>query len=95
VDIDTVADDRLKRAIALMMEAVHTSETSIYYNVTTRRFIPEDSTLLTRNRENLKSGANVIEYLNKLKRLVSLSPLFVSSAYLCLHSGRSLLFQCK
>jgi hypothetical protein len=29
--------------IALMMEAVRTSETSIHFNVTTRRYIPEDS----------------------------------------------------
>jgi hypothetical protein len=27
--------------IALMMEAVHTSETSVYFNETTRRYIPE------------------------------------------------------
>jgi hypothetical protein len=25
-----------------MIEAVRTSETSVYYNVTTRRYIPED-----------------------------------------------------
>jgi hypothetical protein len=29
--------------IALMMEAVRTSETSVNFNVTTRRYIPEDS----------------------------------------------------
>jgi hypothetical protein len=29
-------------AIALMMEAVRISETSIIFNVTTRRYIPED-----------------------------------------------------
>jgi hypothetical protein len=28
--------------IALMMEAVRTSETSVNFNVTTRRYIPED-----------------------------------------------------
>jgi hypothetical protein len=28
--------------IALMMEAIHTSETSVNFNVTTRRYIPED-----------------------------------------------------
>jgi hypothetical protein len=27
---------------ALMMEAVHTHETSVSFNVTTRRYIPED-----------------------------------------------------
>jgi hypothetical protein len=31
--------------IALMMEAVHTSETSVYFNETTRRYIPEGSYL--------------------------------------------------
>jgi hypothetical protein len=30
-------------AIALMMEAVRISETSINFNMTTRRYIPEDS----------------------------------------------------
>jgi hypothetical protein len=32
-----------------------TSETSDNFNVTTRRYIPEDSKLHTRRRENLKS----------------------------------------
>jgi hypothetical protein len=32
--------------IALMMEAVHTSETSVHFNMTTRRYIPEDSNLI-------------------------------------------------
>jgi hypothetical protein len=38
-----------------MMEAVRTSESSLIFNVTTRRYIPEDSKLHTRRRENLKS----------------------------------------
>jgi hypothetical protein len=38
-----------------MMEAVRTSETSVNFNVTTRRYIPEDSKLHTRRLENLKS----------------------------------------
>jgi hypothetical protein len=38
-----------------MMEAVRTSETSIYSNETTRRYIPEGSTLHTCHRDNLKS----------------------------------------
>jgi hypothetical protein len=37
------------------MKVVHTSETSIHFNVTTRRYIPEDSKLRSRPRENLKS----------------------------------------
>jgi hypothetical protein len=36
------------------MEAVRTFETSVHFNVTTRRYIPEDSKLHTRRRENLK-----------------------------------------
>jgi hypothetical protein len=41
---------------ALMMEAVRTSETSVNFNVTTRRYVPQDSSKLhTRRRENLKS----------------------------------------
>jgi hypothetical protein len=46
--------------VALMMEAVHTSETSINLNVTTRCNIPEDSKLHTRRRENLKSHMHLI-----------------------------------
>jgi hypothetical protein len=38
-----------------MMEAVRTSETSVNFSVTTRRYIPEDSKLHTSHRENLKS----------------------------------------
>jgi hypothetical protein len=41
--------------IALMMEAVRTSETSVNFNVTTRRNIPEESKRHARRRENLKS----------------------------------------
>jgi len=40
--------------IALMMKAVRTSETSVIINLTTQRYIPEDSKLHTRRRENLK-----------------------------------------
>jgi hypothetical protein len=42
------------RAIALMMEAARTSETSVNYQ-TTRRNNPEDSHLHNRRRENPKS----------------------------------------
>jgi hypothetical protein len=41
--------------IALMMNAVRIFETSAHFNVTTRRYIPEDSKLHTRHHENLKS----------------------------------------
>jgi hypothetical protein len=38
-----------------MMEASKTSETSVNFYHTTRRYNPEDSHLHTRRRENLKS----------------------------------------
>jgi hypothetical protein len=41
--------------IALIMEAISTSETSVNFYQITRRNIPEDSHLHTRCRDNLKS----------------------------------------
>jgi hypothetical protein len=41
--------------IALMMAAARTSETSVNFQLRTRQYIPEDSELHTRRRENLKS----------------------------------------
>jgi hypothetical protein len=41
--------------IALMTEAARTSETSADIDLRTRQYIPEDSELHTRRRENLKS----------------------------------------
>jgi hypothetical protein len=38
----------------LMMEAARTSETSVDIQLRTRQYIPEDSELHTRRRENLK-----------------------------------------
>jgi hypothetical protein len=43
------------RAIALMMEAANTSETSVNFYQTTRHNNPEESHLHTRCRENIKS----------------------------------------
>jgi hypothetical protein len=37
------------------MEAVQTSKTSLYFNETTRSYIPEGCLLNNRYRENLKS----------------------------------------
>jgi hypothetical protein len=45
--------------IALMMEAVRTSETSVNFIVTTRRYIPEDS-IHAHRRENLKSSVGLL-----------------------------------
>jgi hypothetical protein len=41
-------DDRLLGFITLMMEAVSTSETLVYFSDTTRRHIPEDCHLLAK-----------------------------------------------
>jgi hypothetical protein len=49
---------------SLMMEGVHTSETSVNIYLTTRQYIPEDSKLHTRRRENLKSHTNNVAYLH-------------------------------
>jgi hypothetical protein len=46
------------RRFVLMMEAARTSETSLNFYQTTRRYNPEDSHLHTRRRENLKSNGN-------------------------------------
>jgi hypothetical protein len=45
---------------ALMMEAALTSETSVDIQLRTWQFIPEDSELHTRFRENLKSHKHEI-----------------------------------
>jgi hypothetical protein len=45
-DVSDVRTASIIRAInALMLEAVRTSETSVNFNVTTRRYNPEDSEL--------------------------------------------------
>jgi hypothetical protein len=46
--------------IALMMEAARTSETSVDIGLRTRQYIPEDSELHTRRRENLKSRIVIV-----------------------------------
>jgi hypothetical protein len=45
----------IRSMVVSMMEAVRTSETSIYFNQTTWRYIPESCRLYARRRENLKS----------------------------------------
>jgi hypothetical protein len=45
----------IRGIIALMIEAARTSETSVDIQLRTRQYIPEDSELHTRRRENLKS----------------------------------------
>jgi hypothetical protein len=48
--------------IALMMEAVQTSETRVNPYQSTRRYNPEDSHLHSHRRENLKSKIRVVIY---------------------------------
>jgi hypothetical protein len=48
------------RAMNKMMEAVRTSETSVYFNDTTWQYIPEGCHLHTRRRENPNSHAGYI-----------------------------------
>jgi hypothetical protein len=44
-DVSAVLTADITRAMALFMEAVRASETSVNFNVTTQRYIPEDSKL--------------------------------------------------
>jgi hypothetical protein len=53
-----------------MMEAAHTSETSVDIQLRTRQYIPEDSELHTRRRENLKTRFVHVVHVDG-KRLVS------------------------
>jgi hypothetical protein len=46
--------------IALTMEAVRTSETSVNVYQTSRRNMPEDSHLRAHRRKNLKSHKNIL-----------------------------------
>jgi hypothetical protein len=56
IDVSEVHTVFIFRAdIALKMKTVRTSETSVDFNVTTRRYIPEDTKLYTLRRENLQS----------------------------------------
>jgi hypothetical protein len=50
-----VSEVHIASIIRPVLEAVHTSETSVYSNETTRRYIPEGSKLRIRCRDNLKS----------------------------------------
>jgi hypothetical protein len=55
-----VLELRTASIITVTMEAVTTSETSVHFKVTTWRYIPDDSKLHTRRRENLKSNITCI-----------------------------------
>jgi hypothetical protein len=45
--------------IRIMMKAVHTSETSVYFNDATRRCIPKSCPLHAHHCENLKSDSHI------------------------------------
>jgi hypothetical protein len=55
-----------------MMEAVRTSETSVYSNETTWRYIPEGSHIHTRRRENLKAHTNMLFFQYEYEYLIGL-----------------------
>jgi hypothetical protein len=52
--------------IALMMEAARISETLVDIQLRTRQYIPEDSELHTRRRENLNSHIKINYYIKEL-----------------------------
>jgi hypothetical protein len=54
---------RAFRVTALMMEAAHTSETSVYANETTWRYIAEGCHVHTSSREKLKSQKMIVAQL--------------------------------
>jgi hypothetical protein len=51
----------------MMMEAARTSETSIDIQLRQRQYIPEDSELQTRRRENLKSHMETLNALTEYR----------------------------
>jgi hypothetical protein len=55
VDVTDISELLTDSIMALMMEAVSTSETSVNFYQTTRSNITEDTHLHTRRQENLKS----------------------------------------
>jgi hypothetical protein len=79
--------------IALMMEAVRTSETSVSIYLTTRQYIPEDSKLHTRHREILKSHTitKSLDQLVKVATGMSFSPVHCTVCHVC---GRKKTINC-
>jgi hypothetical protein len=70
--------------VKMMMETVSTSETSVNFYETTRRNILEDSRLLTRRRENLKSQAQYLvnKTLSLIPILNQMNPVHIHISYL-------------
>jgi hypothetical protein len=66
-------DERLLEYNAIttmMIVAVRTSETTVYWNETTRGYVPEGCHCLTRHRENLKSHIQLV-HLHRVPQLFS------------------------
>jgi hypothetical protein len=76
-----------------MMEAARTSETSVDIQLRARQYIPEDSELHTRRRENLKSHKS-FEYFIKNNNTKWRNQFFfpsseISTVFFYLQSARS------
>jgi hypothetical protein len=69
-----------------MMETVRTSETSVYSNETTRRYIPEGSQLHTRRREKVETHALDLNVIPILFPTAQFSEKGESSMFCC-HNG--------
>jgi hypothetical protein len=61
-DVSEVRAASIFMAIALMMEAARTCETSVDIQLRTRQYIPEDSELHTRRREKIKSQIEDVSF---------------------------------
>jgi hypothetical protein len=57
-----------------MMEVVRTSETSIYYNETTRCNIPKSTNLHIHRRENVKSQCHLVQERHTVETKRTRSP---------------------
>jgi hypothetical protein len=55
--------------IALKMEAVRTSETSANFNVTTRRYIPEDTKLQETHTSRVRANRDLQEHVNNITNI--------------------------
>jgi hypothetical protein len=66
LDADSVSEVRAASIIIALMEAEHTSETSVDIQLRTRQYIPEDSELDTRRRENLKSQIKITSWVSTI-----------------------------